>query len=165
MVAAYRTFASVKVTGRFDEELCKILPKSWKYLGICGKQKILRHRTLRHLLSSTYASSTFCIPRKSNLRRSLSSRSPSLDYAIPCLQANSRLIYMLTMFQELAMTLLTHRHVRSEIRHFSFQTSQPFQTMPQPILPCFYCWVLFEILTYRCLTYGKANGEARNYQH
>ena len=37
VVAAYRSFASVSVTGHFDEELCKVLPKSWKYLGICGK--------------------------------------------------------------------------------------------------------------------------------
>lgn len=37
VVAAYRTFASVAVTGCFDEELCKVLPKSWRYLGICGR--------------------------------------------------------------------------------------------------------------------------------
>jgi hypothetical protein len=36
VIAAYRTFASVAVTGRFDEELCKVLPKSWRYLAICG---------------------------------------------------------------------------------------------------------------------------------
>ena len=36
VVAAYRTFMSVSVTGIFDEELCSVLPRSWKYLGHCG---------------------------------------------------------------------------------------------------------------------------------
>lgn len=36
VVAAYRTFNSAEVTGLFDEELCSVLPKSWKYLGHCG---------------------------------------------------------------------------------------------------------------------------------
>jgi len=36
VVAAFRPFSSVAVTGKFDEELCKVLPKSWRYLGICG---------------------------------------------------------------------------------------------------------------------------------
>ncbi|KAL2402496.1 4-methyl-2-oxopentanoate reductase A [Exophiala dermatitidis] len=36
VVAAYRTFASVSITGLFDEELCKALPKSWRYLASCG---------------------------------------------------------------------------------------------------------------------------------
>lgn len=34
--AAYRTFDSISVTGRFDDELCKVLPKSWRYLSHCG---------------------------------------------------------------------------------------------------------------------------------
>lgn len=36
VVAAFRTFASTSVTGFFDEELCSVLPKSWRYLGSCG---------------------------------------------------------------------------------------------------------------------------------
>lgn len=36
VVAAYRTFGSANVTGRFDEELINVLPKSWKYLSHCG---------------------------------------------------------------------------------------------------------------------------------
>lgn len=36
VVAAYRTFGSVSITGRFDEELCKVLPKSWQFLSHCG---------------------------------------------------------------------------------------------------------------------------------
>ncbi|EXJ85052.1 D-3-phosphoglycerate dehydrogenase [Capronia epimyces CBS 606.96] len=36
VVAAYRTFGSVSITGFFDEELCKVLPKSWRYLASCG---------------------------------------------------------------------------------------------------------------------------------
>jgi D-3-phosphoglycerate dehydrogenase len=36
VVAAYRTFVSIGVTGRFDAELCKALPKSWRYLAHCG---------------------------------------------------------------------------------------------------------------------------------
>lgn len=36
VVAAYRTFASISITGRFDKELCSVLPKSWKYLSHCG---------------------------------------------------------------------------------------------------------------------------------
>lgn len=36
MVAAYRTFKSISITGRFDDELCKALPKSWKFLSHCG---------------------------------------------------------------------------------------------------------------------------------
>ena len=37
VVAAYRTFDSVALTGVFDEELCRVLPKSLKYLGSCGR--------------------------------------------------------------------------------------------------------------------------------
>jgi hypothetical protein len=55
VVAAYRTFASVAVTGRFDKELCNVLPKSWKYLGICG--------TLKQKLSAGYAHSPLPEPR------------------------------------------------------------------------------------------------------
>jgi glyoxylate reductase len=40
VVAAYRTFISVSITGFFDEELCNVLPKSWKYLGSCGESQI-----------------------------------------------------------------------------------------------------------------------------
>lgn len=36
VVAAYRTFNSVSVTGRFDAELCRHLPKSWRFLSHCG---------------------------------------------------------------------------------------------------------------------------------
>lgn len=36
VVVAYRTFHSISVTGRFDEELCNVLPKSWKFLCHCG---------------------------------------------------------------------------------------------------------------------------------
>ena len=36
VVAAYRTLKSTEITGYFDEELCAVLPKSWKYLGSCG---------------------------------------------------------------------------------------------------------------------------------
>lgn len=36
VVAAYRTFASASITGRFDEELVSVLPKSWTYLAHCG---------------------------------------------------------------------------------------------------------------------------------
>lgn len=32
MVAAYRTFTSAAITGRFDQELVDVLPKSWRYL-------------------------------------------------------------------------------------------------------------------------------------
>jgi D-3-phosphoglycerate dehydrogenase len=36
VVAAYRTFASAKITGLIDEELVNVLPKSLKYLSHCG---------------------------------------------------------------------------------------------------------------------------------
>lgn len=36
MVAAYRTFGSVNVTGLFDSELINALPRSWRYLAHCG---------------------------------------------------------------------------------------------------------------------------------
>ncbi|KAK4923686.1 glyoxylate reductase [Elasticomyces elasticus] len=36
VVAAYRTFNSISMTGRFDEELVNALPKSWKYLSHNG---------------------------------------------------------------------------------------------------------------------------------
>ncbi|KIV88935.1 hypothetical protein PV10_08561 [Exophiala mesophila] len=36
VVAAYRTFVSVKITGLFDSELINALPRSWKYLAHCG---------------------------------------------------------------------------------------------------------------------------------
>lgn len=40
VVAAYRTFGSISITGFFDEELCNALPKSWKWLGHCGKWEL-----------------------------------------------------------------------------------------------------------------------------
>ncbi|KAI1616817.1 D-3-phosphoglycerate dehydrogenase, variant [Exophiala viscosa] len=36
VVAAYRTFNSISITGRIDAELCNALPKSWKYMAHCG---------------------------------------------------------------------------------------------------------------------------------
>ncbi|KIW44291.1 uncharacterized protein PV06_05311 [Exophiala oligosperma] len=36
VVAAYRTAESIEITGRFDEELITILPKSWIFLANCG---------------------------------------------------------------------------------------------------------------------------------
>lgn len=36
VVAAYRTFESISITGRFDKELCDALPKSWRFLSHCG---------------------------------------------------------------------------------------------------------------------------------
>lgn len=36
VVAAYRTFPSVAITGRFDAELCAALPRSWRFLAHCG---------------------------------------------------------------------------------------------------------------------------------
>lgn len=36
VVAAYRTFLSVHITGRFDAELCAVLPESWRFLANCG---------------------------------------------------------------------------------------------------------------------------------
>jgi glyoxylate reductase len=36
VVAAYRTFPSAKITGRFDVELCNALPRSWRFLAHCG---------------------------------------------------------------------------------------------------------------------------------
>ena len=36
VVAAYRTFPSVSITGRFDAELLQHLPKSWRYVAHCG---------------------------------------------------------------------------------------------------------------------------------
>ncbi|KAL9624817.1 MAG: hypothetical protein Q9160_000863 [Pyrenula sp. 1 TL-2023] len=36
VVAAYRTFQSIEQTGRFDQELCEVLPKSWRWLGHNG---------------------------------------------------------------------------------------------------------------------------------
>ena len=36
VVAAYRTFGSVKITGRVDEEIVNALPKSLKFLAHCG---------------------------------------------------------------------------------------------------------------------------------
>lgn len=37
VVAAYRTFGSVSITGMFDKELVEVLPKSWKFLSHNGK--------------------------------------------------------------------------------------------------------------------------------
>jgi len=36
VVAAYRTVHSLSITGRFDKELCPVLPKSWLYLSHNG---------------------------------------------------------------------------------------------------------------------------------
>lgn len=36
VLAAYRTFSSVSITGRFDEELVQVLPKSWRFLSHVG---------------------------------------------------------------------------------------------------------------------------------
>jgi len=36
VVAAYRTFQSISITGRFDKGLVTNLPKSWRYLAHCG---------------------------------------------------------------------------------------------------------------------------------
>ena len=36
VLAAYRTFDSLSITGRFDAELCAALPDSWRYLCHCG---------------------------------------------------------------------------------------------------------------------------------
>lgn len=36
VVAAYRTFPSIAITGRIDAELCAALPKSWRFLAHCG---------------------------------------------------------------------------------------------------------------------------------
>lgn len=36
VVAAYRTFGSASITGRFDAELVNVLPKSWRFLAHCG---------------------------------------------------------------------------------------------------------------------------------
>ena len=37
VVAAFRTFDSVSITGRFDSGLCENLPKSWKFLTHNGE--------------------------------------------------------------------------------------------------------------------------------
>ena len=36
VVAAFRTFPSVDLTGLFNQELVKVLPKSLRYLSHCG---------------------------------------------------------------------------------------------------------------------------------
>jgi D-3-phosphoglycerate dehydrogenase len=36
VVAIYRTFHSITITGRIDEELAKALPTSLKYIASCG---------------------------------------------------------------------------------------------------------------------------------
>lgn len=36
VVAAYRTFPSIAITGRFDRELCAVIPKTWRFLAHCG---------------------------------------------------------------------------------------------------------------------------------
>ncbi len=40
VVAAYRTFQSVAITGLFDEELVSVLPKSLKFIAHNGKEAI-----------------------------------------------------------------------------------------------------------------------------
>ena len=40
VVAAYRTFQSVAITGLFDEELVSVLPKSLKFIAHNGKEVI-----------------------------------------------------------------------------------------------------------------------------
>jgi hypothetical protein len=37
VVAAYRTFGSISITGLIDEELVNALPKSWRYLAHNGE--------------------------------------------------------------------------------------------------------------------------------
>lgn len=37
VVAAYRTFNSVSITGKFDKELIEVLPKKWKFLAHNGE--------------------------------------------------------------------------------------------------------------------------------
>jgi glyoxylate reductase len=44
VVAAYRTFQSVAITGLVDEELVSILPKSLKFIAHNGKEAISRFR-------------------------------------------------------------------------------------------------------------------------
>lgn len=40
VVAAYRTFNSVTITGMVDEEIVNALPSSLKYLAHCGMSRI-----------------------------------------------------------------------------------------------------------------------------
>jgi hypothetical protein len=40
VVAAYRTFGSISITGLIDEELVNSLPKSWRYLAHNGESAI-----------------------------------------------------------------------------------------------------------------------------
>ena len=47
MVAAYKTFASKDITGRFDEELVKQLPESWKFICNNGMCDARTHRGKR----------------------------------------------------------------------------------------------------------------------
>ncbi len=41
VVAAYRTFASISITGLFDDELVHALPKTWRYLAHNGEFVLL----------------------------------------------------------------------------------------------------------------------------
>jgi glyoxylate reductase len=41
VVAAYRTFVSVSITGQIDEELVSVLPKSLEFLSHCGMHHAL----------------------------------------------------------------------------------------------------------------------------
>jgi len=41
VIAAYRTFASVAITGLIDEELIPILPKSLKFIAHNGMESII----------------------------------------------------------------------------------------------------------------------------
>lgn len=40
MIAAYRTFGSISITGRIDEELVHALPRSWRYLAHNGESVV-----------------------------------------------------------------------------------------------------------------------------
>ncbi len=37
VIAAYRTAASISISGPFDEQLLAVLPDSWVFLASCGK--------------------------------------------------------------------------------------------------------------------------------
>ena len=41
VVAAFRTFGSISITGLFDEELVNVLPKSWRFLAQNGRSLVI----------------------------------------------------------------------------------------------------------------------------
>lgn len=127
VVAAYRTFGSVNITGLIDEELVNALPKSWKYLAHNGKVVVL----LIIVKRSPCAWLFFTLIRKV--------MPPAVMTSGMLLSTSASQISTqnLTYLQELVMTRSSLKHAPSENHRCLSQIRQWYQMMLQPTLLSF----------------------------